>query len=487
MGLLNRPNIVLALALCAQCAWSQQRDIPGGRSCMQLFRGYVHIISAAGQNDNTEIRVHRLDPALRTTDSCAVALKGIRYGDLLQLQSDTLHGYLNIYAFRSGHNKVAIIRLTPGLKTLAEGITAEAARLNNTQMFASGAVYNGSRVYSLRAVTDSGGRQFYLEKFRLMDSSANFDYTREWQHPFERKQIQSMQLLGVQGNTVMLFASASQGLREGQWLLQLDTRSGKTLQATRMGKKGDGYFYVPQVITKDTINQFTLITGQRVTAKEAMNGAGPLNIQPANFHEVFLLELDSLSEIVSRKEFRLPVNEPKITGIKPGGYLIRMQKVKAFVTCDLFKNRQTHYQYVNTCTLNFSRGAEGWEMTPVQLAPDPEAETWYNSSDKKDPNGRLMPDSAATPEHIWYKRMLYPGKISWGQEPDGSTYFVLSKNNTAKQSVTYAVLNLANKRRSVRVVEEPARAANPMAGFAGGRTFLAWQLTDETVRIRIIH
>jgi hypothetical protein len=483
-------KLLIALLLPVTQLLSQQTDLSLKHANTIAFNGSFYAGGILHGSNSNAVRVYKMNPALKITDSATIQLSKKFNGEFLKIGMDTLHGQLSMYLQQKDVNTVGIIRLKNDLTVITSSATADAGRINNRHMLGNAPWYQGKYVYSIRYTEDSSGRQFYLDKFVLSDSLSNYDYKLQWQYPFERKHIYAVRIMELTPSSIFLFAIVNEGSRQGQWLLRLRTKNGELAKAVRLSKKDEAAILMPGCIINDTVNKYMLLCGQKLNPKDADLSRNTLAIQPAGFHELYLIEIDSLNEPIFRKDYRLPVTEPKTVGSKPGGYLLRLSLVnknRPEFYCDLMKNQQTGYRYVNTVPIVFKREPEGWEMEKIQLFPNTDIESWFYTTDKKDLNGKLFADSAGGIENMYYKNMSYPGKLAFGFESEGSPYYILSRSETKKSKITYALLNSPDKKTIVRTLEEPERTASPVFCRTGPVCILAWQLTDNIYRIKIIH
>ena len=168
---------------------TQQFNFYNGNS--QLFNKQLYSFGIQAQKQNALCIIYKLDLNLKTRDSLKIDLGKIQPEDFLQLYSDTLHDFLNIYIQQKQKKLITILRFNKAFERVASIENVDVARLNSISAFENELFYYKKDVYTIKNQTDTSGKQFYLNKFSLKSELKNFEYEFKWQFPFERKNINS--------------------------------------------------------------------------------------------------------------------------------------------------------------------------------------------------------------------------------------------------------------------------------------------------------
>lgn len=425
---------------------------------------------------------------LKTLDSLNIKLGKIGIENYLQIYSDTLHDYLNIYLQEKEKQSVTLFRFSKKFELLATLENINVARLNNSDLFGLNFLYFKNTVYSLKTIIDTSGKQFYLNKYALQTELKNFDYELKWQFPFERKNINSAHIFYANNYFVLLHVNVLQGLKTGQWVLKINSETGKLIRGTKLNSRGETNSYEFGISVIDTVNKTIQLMGQKFTDKQLNQKENKLAISDAAFATVYSIEIDSLGDISDNRELKIPIVDNK-TGAKKStsNYLLRFNHLakngvgKTSFETDIFKssNNSKCYLYVNTTQFNFTVVDENLVLEKNVITSNPLIEQFYYTKDKLDINGKLCFDSILAFENVFYKNLILPIKQCYKTDESSNSLWVLRKSNAKKNSTTFSFLSPLKKTYQLSIISEILNSQNPLFIALSNNLFLISSQIEE--------
>ncbi len=434
----------------------------------QLFNGNVYAFGISGQKQNSSCVIYKLNQQLKVQDSLIVNLGKTPADNYLQVFSDTLHNYLNVYIQRKDKKLITILRLNKLFELTATIEDVDVARLNSISNFENELFYYKNDVYTVKSQTDTGGKQFYLNKYTLKSELKNFEYEPKWQFPFERKNINSAHIFYADKKQVMLYVNVSGGLKFGQWILKVNSVTGKLIRGTKLNDKGESTSYQYGTFLMDTTSKTLSVIGQRFTEAQFDQRTNKLAISNALFASIYLMDIDSAGEVILKQDFKIPINEPKTTSKKTiSNYLLRLNNLNKnregfSFNGDIYKNTNTTlcYLYANTVSYKLITEDETLVLEKNSVGTNPAIEKYYFNTDKMDMNGKLCVDSLVQFETIFYKGLNFPIK-KYFKTVDNSPVWLLTRSDIKKNSINYTVLSPVNKIYQLTVVDDILKSKDP--------------------------
>jgi hypothetical protein len=433
-----------------------------------LFKGNVYSFGFSALTKGSKLAVYKSGTDLKVTDSLVTDLGRTSPEDFLQITSDTLHDFLNIYLQKKEKKLVRVLRFDKSLKLVADVDDIDIARLNSIAAFETEVVYHKQDVYTVKAVSaDSSGKQFFLNKYTLKSEQKNFEYEQKWQFPFERKNINSAHIVQVNKQFVLLYVNVYDGPKRGQWVLKINASTGTLIRGTRLTFKGDPGFYALGSIIRDTTDGITYVMGQKLTDTEFDQKENKLSILNRPAVTIYLSRIDSSGELLDKNEFKLPVVEPK--GNKtPNSYLIRMAKLRKGkdgglnFDLDIFKGSNIGcYSYCNTSSHSLLAEEGSFSLEKSAVSTNTMVEKYYFSKDKLDMNGKLCIDSLNEFEKFYYRNI--PFEVKAGYKPDdlNNPVLLLKKSDAKKAQDNYSLLNTVNKNLVLTRIDDINKSEEP--------------------------
>lgn len=489
MGLF-RISLLFVLPFALVTGQAQTKDLPlSSGSCIRLG-AWLYAYGIGGDQRHPKLCVYRLDQKLQVSDSLVFPQKGER-ADYLRSWADTLHGYLNIYLQRKERKEVSIFRLSNTFTLSSATEKVDVARLNSVSGF-DHLFYSRNAVYSLRSEPDSGGRQFYLNKHQLKSESGNFEYTPVWQLPLQRRNIRSIRVLYADARQVLLYAALS-GENGGQWLLKVSAGKGELLRGIHLNERNEKANCMPGALLVDTVQKHIWVAGQKITPAQWKEGQPRPGLANAAHALVYLVGIDSLNEVDSRDELKIPLLDSK-SGIekRPGAFVLRCAHLRKasdgrlLLDAELYRSRDglNSSLYINSTELAITVSDEEVTIEKQTLAPNAQIESFYASRDPLDMNGKLVYDTAAAVEQLYWNGPVLPVVLGFKRSDDGNMAWLLNKTSAKTNTVTYARLAPAGKTYQVSVIDELAKTSLPDFLVTPQRFFIGYQADEQLYRLR---
>lgn len=458
----------------------------------QLFGGSLYCYGFLNQGSNTAFCIYKLDHQLKVLDSLVIKPEG-GVASYLQPSSDTLHDFLNIYLQQKEKKLVSVWRFNKQFELLATVHQIDVARLNSISAFESELLYTGKNVYTVKSQQDSGGRQFYLNKFSLKSALQNFEYEFTWQFPFERKYIHSAHVFYANRRVVYLYVQVNGGLKEGQWILSIQASTGKLLKGTKLNK-GETATYAFGHFRVDTVNCSLTLAGQKFSAAQLNVADNKLAISNAPFVNFYLAEIDSAGEM-QKQEFKVPVTEA-LTNSKKNicNYLLRISGLnktadgKISIEGDIFKNSDNtlSYRYANTSLFQLAPGNDQLLLEKSSIASNPQIEKFYFSPDKTNRNGELRTDSLTGFGALFYAPLNFPVKQGFKTDADHNPVWLLKKSLPQKNTIQYTLLSPVKKIYQLSPVTEINAFQNPACFVLSPVAFvIGQQVSDDRYELKL--
>jgi hypothetical protein len=469
-SLKSKFTYVLILISFFHSTKAQILSFPIEKSNSCIYNHFVFCFGLRAQQNNLIFKLYRCDIKLKVLDSLEVKLGKGNPENYLQLSSDTLHNFLNVYVQQKEKNEIGILRFNKKNELVAQIDRVDIARLNNTSLFSSESLCFGKTIYSLKTETDSTGKQFYLNKYELKSESVNFDYAFKWQFPFERKNVRSAHLFYANKNHVLLFVMVKGGIKSGQWVLKINAETGRLIRGSKLNDKTESntYFYGSSFV--DEVYKSIRLVGQKFNQAQFDSASTSIKNTNALFTTIYTLEIDSIGDVRNRQEFKIPINDTK-TGVKKSSsaYLLRLLDCKKTseggfrIETDVFRrsDNSSCYLYVNSAHLNFNLSEEKLALDKISISPNPSIEQFYGLPDKLDMNGKLCQDSSNQVEKLFYKPLTFSIKQSFKLDPEKNFIWVLTKTNTKKNVINYSYVSPVKKVYTITLIEDYSKTLNP--------------------------
>jgi hypothetical protein len=471
----------------------KQFDIANANT--QPFNKHLYVYGLISKNQTSFLYVYKLNAQLKAIDSLTFDLGKQSIDSYLQISSDTLHGYLNVYLQKKEKKLITIFRFNKKFERVATIDNVDVARLNNASGFEHELFYFKNYVYTIKIQSDSGGKQFYLNKYALKSDITNFDYEFVWQFPFERKNIHSAHIFFANREYVLVYVNVLNGIKKGHWVLKINSTSGKLIRGTKLNDKYETASYQFGNILMDSINKSIHVLGQKFTEAQFNQQENKLAISNTPFAFIYLIDIDSTGEIMAKNDFKIPIIEQKTVGKKVSrGFILRVNQLikekegKLIFEVDVFSSNSNTsvYFYSNTARYSILPLDEKLVLEKNMVTINPLIEKYYITPDKLDMNGKLLVDSINQFEKLFYKQLNFPVKQDFKIGADNNPLWVLRKSNSKKNSINYSFLRFEKKIYQLSVIEDFLMSTKPQFTKISNDAFiLSNQVTDEKYQLKL--
>ncbi len=477
---------------------SQTLELPISNASTQLFSnsifcfGIKNNVSTSPMNNGSKLCIYKLNMKLQLMDSLLI---NVQKDDYLQLYSDTLHNYLNIYLQKKNKNTLAIFRINSKLKIEVVIDNVDIAHLNTISDFETEVLRYQNQVYTIKYVSDTAGKQFYVNKYNLKNMYNNFEYEKIWQFPFERKNINTAHLIFANKLNLFLYVNVLGGTKSGQWILKLNAVTGKLSKATKLNDKNETNFYQFGNYSFDTLSQTFHLAGQKFTETQFNQTKNSLSITNQAFACVYYSQIDSTGEQILKQDFKIPIIEQKIANKKPSSnYVFRINKLEidkeGFVNLetDIFKsiNSNLCFNYCNTINYKLinTDGQFALEKNTMQI--NLLIETYLTTQDNLDMNGKLCADSLNCFETIYYKNIIFPKKLNFKIDELNNSVYLLQKTDVKKGIINYSLISPVNKISKLQKIEDILKTENPLLiGVSNNQFIISKQMAIASYQLKI--
>lgn len=470
MDSLSVKRFLLFFLLLSGCLSAQVRDFALANANCQLFGNTVFVYGLQNEEKGFSVSIRRFDTTLKQIDSLILPQKG-KADDYLQTWSDTLHGFLNIYLQKKENKSVTIFRFNRKQELVATVENVDVARLNSVSGFEGGRCYYKNSFYSIRTVPDSGGKQFFIDKYILKDELKNFEYAMSWQFPFERKYIRSARIFYADRKQVLVFVHLEGPGKRSQWVLKIHATTGELTRGIKLNEPEDLDVYEFGNFLVDTVKKTLLIAGQKFKAAQWKEDTRQPSIANATQAHLYLISIDSLAEIDGRDEFKIPVKDIR-SGVdkSASSYLLRLTTLKKkeegvlSLGTDVYRSRDgmKSFFYVNSGMLTVRIAEEEVTLDKTEISPQPMVEKFYFVPDPLDLNGRLFTDTSSRFEALYEVNPTLPVKLAYKQDGLGNGTWLLKKSYAKKGNLSYALLSPVNRIYKITAIAELSKVIDPV-------------------------
>ena len=485
----NKFLLLITLPIVFSAVKAQNLNLPLSAANSQLFNKTLFSYGIRQTSKQNTFCIYKIDQALQLKDSLLLDLGKNKGETFLQCSSDTAHNFLNVYVQKKDANQITVLRFNKNFELLYRINDVDIARLNSISSFNNELYHFEKDIYTLKTQKDSSGFQFYLNKHRLKSDSENFDYLLKWQFPFERKNIEWAHTFYADKNIVLLYVNIASGLKSGQWILKIGAESGQLMKGTRLNDKTEENVYTFGNFHYNLSTKTLLLVGQKFPEKQFQSKQNLLSTISASFALTYIMQVDSIGDVVYRQDFKLPILEPKPVAKKTNtNHLLQFVKLKETnpneysIEIDLYKtsDRISCYNYCNTITSSIKFIEEKLQLEKKPLSSNTQLENFVISRDKLDRNGKFCIDSLNKLEQVFYKEPAFPVKLGYKPDSLSRPKWLLSKTKLNPASISYQVLQATKSSYELKTLEEISKNQQPSYHALNNSLFILSRQSTET-------
>lgn len=454
------------------------------------FNGNLFVFGLREQSNTSHLLIYKLNQKAAKLDSFQLHLGNLKASAYLQLSADSLHDFLNVYVQQKNAKEAQIIRFDKNFQFIANIEKTDIARLNNSALFSSGKLYFNKDVYTVKVISDTGGKQFYINKYQLKSTNENFDYSLQWQFPFERKNVEEAHLFYVDKNVLMLYVYVSKGIKKGQWVLKLHGNSGELIKATKLNSLNEASTLVYGLHHFDKNKKSIHVFGQEFNASQLDFETSLFQITDATHAELFHLELDSIGNLIQKQSFKLPIQLVS-SGSKRSKSSVLMKLLSVQQTdlgdftfeTDIYKNNQGEkcFLYANSLFLQLKKTEDQYQAGKTVISNNKLIEDYYYSADKNDLNGKICLDSVAFLPKFYSSQPNFPVKLKFKLDSTANPCWILNKHTFHKNNVNTSVLHPVNKIYKLETYSDILENKSPRIIFISDEKLITFQQKDENL------
>ena len=399
------------------------------------------------------VYLFRCNNQLQVIDSAAHALSSGDAQEYLQINADTLHDFLNVYVQKKNTKRLDIFRFNQDLTLHSHIQDVEVARLNNQSITGGQHLFYRDLVFVMKHAPDSSGEQYFLNAYRLKSDKENFDYQFLWQYPFERKHIQYIKLLKADSIQVLLFVKIFKGPKTGHYFLKVDAKNGHLVKVVKL-REGPETQLMPPTVYENSADKRLYLYGQLFNGKQYKPAQNMLSNVSASVGLMYVLVIDSMQEVLSRKEFNLPIKDVLAGNQKSGLiYLVKSTNIartsggNLALSVDVYKqasNAPLCFYYAHSQVVGMAYDGETYVPDKCTLELNTEIENFYRNRDKLDMNGKMCTDSLQNLPLLFESYPGMPVKLGFGSDAQHNGHWILKKQLSLKNQVVLATLGLSN-------------------------------------------
>lgn len=485
----NKFLLLIALLVVFSAIKAQNLNLSLSAANSQLFNKTLFSYGIRQTTKENTFCIYKIDEALQLKDSLFLNLGKNKGETFLQCGSDTAHDFLNVYIQKKDANQITVLRFNKNFELLYKINDVDIARLNSISSFNNEVYHFEKDIYTLKTQKDSGGFQFYLNKHRLKSDSENFDYLLKWQFSFERKNIEWAHTFYADKNIVLLYVNIASGLKSGQWVLKIGAEGGQLIKGTRLNDKTEENVYTFGNFHYNLSTKTLLLVGQKFSEKQFQSKQNLLSAIGASFASVYALQIDSIGDVASRQDFKLPILEPKPVAKKTStNHLLQFVKLKETnqneysIEMDLYKtaDKINCYNYCNTFTNSIKFIEEKLQLEKKPINSNTYLENFVVSKDKLDRNGKFCIDSLNKLEQVFYKEPAFPVKLGYKPDSLSRPKWLLCKTKLNPASISYQVLQANKTNYELKILEEIPKNQQPSYHALSNSFFVLSRQSSET-------
>ena len=413
-----------------------------------------HIV-AFGYRNNAFI-AYKIKDDLKTKDSLVFKLVSFNKNEYLQVEADTLNGYLNFYLHKKNNQALQVIIADTSLKFKTDFKNIDVTKLKPFSGLTEQTFHSGKHFYIIKTAVDSAGKHYYLTQYGYMPGEKTpFDYRFNWQFNFDRSHITYAHVFFADKKGVYVYVNVDEGLKKGQWILILNAQNGLLLRSKRLNFHPELNYRFCNYL-KDSSSKSIYILGQ-ITQGTELASATP---------SIYLAGFDSSFEYTGQKQFTIKISSASKTK-QVNKYLLQFPFISTgsdnqfTLFPDIFKKDGNSYKYHMSAGLSFTLSEGEWQSPEMLIREFPEIENFYAVKDIKDPNGKIENDSASGQNKLYHNKPLFPVKTAFRLTENNMPEWCLQKLDMKSNMLKTATLKPGLKAYSMQTLIELPKATEP--------------------------
>lgn len=437
------------------------------------FRKNIFVYGINQSGNDMSFIVYKFSHELGKTDSAVQIIGKENFKEYLEINSDTLHGFLNFYLQKSNsNNMVTLIRLNDSLQTIAKAEHLDVSKINSLTTFESEHYSFSESTYTIRSTEDSIGKQFFLTKYELLNKQEPFEYKLSWQYPLEKRNIHSAHIFYANNEVLFMYVNISSGEKKGQWILKINTSKGTLVKGIKLNTKGDTRNFIYSACHYDPLTKAVLVCGNVYNEQQIDFETGKYEFANMNKQNTyFFTTIDSTCENIIRNEKTVPF-------LFAAGKTQTKEIICHWAKCkEIYKTGPSDYSIYYSLYSNHPPDLlflyeTGFYMNISINESDVElyADKIYNSSgtipglitgENKDNTGKIEINSLNELDKVLYKWPVTDVEQTIGKDDLKNTKWVLVKNNLSTDRKIFYAVRIGLKGPEQKLLLESGRYNHP--------------------------
>lgn len=456
------------------------------------FRNSIYIFGLESDKAGLNFKLYKSNIGLNKMDSAKTFLEKEKAENYLDISVDTLHGYLNFYLQKANNkNQAVLIRYNDSLRLIVKSAPFESNKINSLTTFENEIYTYKNSTYTIRTSEDSLGRQFFLNKYTVVDEKKVFEYKQTWQLPLEKRNINTTHVFYADNEFVFVYVNIISGEKKGQWVLKIDAKSGTVLKGIKLSPKGDPRCFIYNAHHYDTKNKTLLVTGNAYTDEQIDFENGKFtfkNLDKQNNY--FFTVIDSTCENIQRLEKTIPfvfaVNKSVTKEVF--SYHVKVKELNKTgngeykASCSVYKslNNQLTFLYESSFNYTLSMSEEGLELYADKLHLPLCNLKGFTSGDPKDLNGKIELVRVNEFDKFLYKWPVSDMETHFGKDDLKNPKWILSTSNLISGINTFHDVRIGLKGAEKKTILESSKYNHPIIYKVAGDKIILFSGDKET-------
>jgi hypothetical protein len=423
------------------------------------FKQHCYVYGYSSEKNGLNFKLYKFNKDLSKTDTTQFVLGKDKVENYLEINADTLHGYLNFYFQKiNSKNLVTLIRLNDSLRLITKVENFDVTKVNRMASMDEEKFYFRNSIYTIRNQEDSLGKQYYLNKYDVVDEKKPFEYQQIWQFPLEKQNVNTVHVFYADSQLVFLYATILSGNNKGEWVLKVDATNGTLIKGKRISIKGDSKNFLMSGHYYDKEKRELMMLGNIYTEAQ-------VNLETKTFtflnnnksNTFFVAVMDSTNDISLRQEKALPI---RIENLKVDPktalpfYHFRINSIEKAgrgefsVYGNIYKSTGTALQFLYETGYSFNFKCDefsGLEITPDKIFSNTAALSGLVNNDEKDINGKIIINSITDFDKFFYRKPVADVEVWNGRDDNSNPKWILKKTDIKSSNTTFYKVKLGAK------------------------------------------
>lgn len=437
------------------------------------FRNHIYVYGFETNKTGLSFKIFKFNYELSKTDSAKCSLDKDQAESYLDITTDTLHGYLNFYLQKSNNkNQAVLIRYNDSLRLITKTLPFESNKINSLTTFENEIYTFKKSTYTIRTSEDSLGRQFYLNKYTILDEKKIFEYKQDWQLPLEKKNINLTHVFFADQELVFLYVNIISGEKKGQWILKINSKNGTIIKGIKLNPKGDSRWFIYNSHFYDFKSKQLIIAGNAYSEEQIdlENGKHTFkNLDKQNNY--FFTIIDSTCENIQRLEKTIPFTfaNNKAASKEVFSYHVKLKELKQAgnneysVYCSVYKsiNAQLLFTYETGLHYTVSFNEDGIELYTDKLQLPLSSLPGLITNDPKDFNGKLELKDIKEFDKFLYKLPIGEIENQFGKDDLKNPKWIFTKTDLASGKKSFYDIRIGTKGIEKKSILESSKYNHP--------------------------